>query len=270
MSAFWMVGYRPGARLAGAIEEGPARARSKQSFTAKLHRDAVADLAAIETALADPVVQVVDARSAERFPGRGAGARAGLPNGHMPGSVSLPFGEIMENGRLKDEASIRDALERHAIDPQRPVITFLRLWRVGGDPHPRLPQDRSIRLRRSMTAPGRNGLHARTRRSAPAIRRCGGERTQSLPMRSPASQKPTPASRIFFKGGILGTVSVDGTARITYHDRLETPPRPRPPPSSRHRNRVPVRHRRHAGNRVRAKYPPSPVGVLRSASRNAE
>jgi len=107
----------------GPIEEGPARARSKQGFTAKLHRDAVADLAAIETALADPVVQVVDARSAERFRGEAPEPRAGLPNGHMPGSVSLPFSEIMENGRLKDEGAIRDALERHAIDPARPVIT---------------------------------------------------------------------------------------------------------------------------------------------------
>lgn len=107
----------------GSIEEGPARQRDPKNFTAKLDRDAVADLPRIEAALADPGIQVVDARSAARFRGEAPEPRAGLPSGHMPGSVNLPHTEIVEDGRLKDPQSIRDALQRHGIDPTKPVIT---------------------------------------------------------------------------------------------------------------------------------------------------
>jgi thiosulfate/3-mercaptopyruvate sulfurtransferase len=107
----------------GSIEEGPARRRDPKNFTAKLDREAVADLPRIEAALADPTIQVVDARSAARFRGEAPEPRAGLPSGHMPGSVNLPHTEIVEDGRLKDPQSIRDALDRHGIDPAQPVIT---------------------------------------------------------------------------------------------------------------------------------------------------
>ncbi len=106
-----------------AIEEGPARARSRRTFTARFDHSAVADLGDIRRALADPGVQVVDARSAERFRGEAPEPRPGLPSGHMPGSLNLPFSEIVSRGRLRDADSIRSALERHNIDTSRPVIT---------------------------------------------------------------------------------------------------------------------------------------------------
>ncbi len=107
----------------GPIEEGPARARPQQRFAARLDREAVADLPRIEAALADPTLQVVDARSAARFRGEAPEPRAGLRSGHMPGSVNLPHTEVVENGRLKDAQGIRDALKDHGIDPAQPVIT---------------------------------------------------------------------------------------------------------------------------------------------------
>ncbi len=105
------------------IEEGPARSRSRRSFTARLDHSAVADLGDIRRALADPNVQVVDARSAERFAGAAPEPRAGLKAGHMPGSLNLPYSEIMNNGRLADAPTIKAALDRHGIDPARPVVT---------------------------------------------------------------------------------------------------------------------------------------------------
>ena len=105
------------------VEEGPARSRSRRSFTARLDHSAVADLGDVRRALADPNVQVVDARSAERFAGSAPEPRPGLKAGHMPGSLNLPYSEIMTNGRLADAQTIKAALDRHGIDPARPVVT---------------------------------------------------------------------------------------------------------------------------------------------------
>jgi thiosulfate/3-mercaptopyruvate sulfurtransferase len=41
----------------------------------------------------------------------------------MPGSTSLPFTEIVENGRLREPEALRAALDRAGVDPTRPVIT---------------------------------------------------------------------------------------------------------------------------------------------------
>lgn len=41
----------------------------------------------------------------------------------MPGSLNLPFGQIVENGRLKDKAELEKAIAEAGIDPGQPVIT---------------------------------------------------------------------------------------------------------------------------------------------------
>ena len=43
--------------------------------------------------------QVADARPAGRFAGTVPEPRPGLRSGHVPGSVSLPFGELLRDGR---------------------------------------------------------------------------------------------------------------------------------------------------------------------------
>jgi thiosulfate/3-mercaptopyruvate sulfurtransferase len=105
------------------IEEGPPRSRSKRTFTARVDHSAVADLGDMRRALADPGVQVVDARSAERFSGAAPEPRADLKSGHMPGSLNLPYSEVAPNGRLADAATIREVLARRGIDPERPIVT---------------------------------------------------------------------------------------------------------------------------------------------------
>jgi thiosulfate/3-mercaptopyruvate sulfurtransferase len=49
--------------------------------------------------------------------------RAGLRAGHMPGSLNLPYAEVMSGGRLADADTIREAVARRGIDPSRPVVT---------------------------------------------------------------------------------------------------------------------------------------------------
>jgi len=105
------------------VEEGPPRARSRRTFTARLDHSAVSDLSDIRRALADPNMQVVDARSSDRFAGTAPEPRANLKPGHMPGSLNLPYSEIAPNGRLADAETILEVLAKRGIDPDRPVVT---------------------------------------------------------------------------------------------------------------------------------------------------
>ncbi|HEY8567450.1 MAG TPA: 3-mercaptopyruvate sulfurtransferase [Beijerinckiaceae bacterium] len=112
----WTVEGRP-------VEDGPQRPRERRHFTARLDHSAVADLAQVRQALEKGSAQVVDARPADRFRGEAPEPRPGVRAGHMPGSLNLPFPEIVENGRLKAPDEVRAALDRAGIDPNRPVIT---------------------------------------------------------------------------------------------------------------------------------------------------
>ena len=105
------------------IEEGPARPRARRHFTTRFDYSAVADLADMRRALETGSAQVVDARSRPRFQGEEPEPRPGLRAGHMPGSLNLPYAEIVANGRLKDADAIRAALDRAGIDLGRPIIT---------------------------------------------------------------------------------------------------------------------------------------------------
>jgi thiosulfate/3-mercaptopyruvate sulfurtransferase len=66
------------------VEDGPARARARRHFTARLDHSAVADLSDIERALAAGSAQVLDARPADRFRGEAPEPRPGLRSGHIP------------------------------------------------------------------------------------------------------------------------------------------------------------------------------------------
>jgi thiosulfate/3-mercaptopyruvate sulfurtransferase len=104
------------------VEDGPARPRGRRHFTARLDHGMVADLNDVRRALETGGTQVVDARSADRFRGETPEPRAGVRSGHIPGSLNLPFGDLVENGRLKDPDAIRAALDKAGVDPNRPII----------------------------------------------------------------------------------------------------------------------------------------------------
>ncbi|WP_134496684.1 3-mercaptopyruvate sulfurtransferase [Microvirga pakistanensis] len=105
------------------IETGPERKREPRIFKPSFNAAAVADISAVQEALRTRGAQVVDARPAERFRGEAPEPRPGLRSGHIPGSLSLPFSEIVEDGKLKDKARLQQALTEAGIDPEKPVIT---------------------------------------------------------------------------------------------------------------------------------------------------
>ncbi|MCX7341174.1 MAG: 3-mercaptopyruvate sulfurtransferase [Hyphomicrobiales bacterium] len=105
------------------VEAGPPKFRPARMFNAVLDPAAVASLDDVKAALAGRTAQVVDARPANRFSGEAPEPRPNLPSGHMPGSINLPYGAIVENGRLKDEAALAAAFAAAGVDLDKPVIT---------------------------------------------------------------------------------------------------------------------------------------------------
>ena len=102
-------------------ESGPVQ-RPTASFAAKLDPNAIRNYRQIQQAIAD-AGQIVDARSAGRFAGTAPEPRPGLSSGHMPGSISLPFTELVEGGRLKDPAKLREIFLAKDIDLDGPITT---------------------------------------------------------------------------------------------------------------------------------------------------
>ncbi len=91
-------------------------------YTPVLQAENVLDLNGLRQVLGTDTV-VLDARPAARFEGAAPEPRSGLRNGHMPGSRSLPFGELIRDGALKPADELRVILDGKGADGTVPVVT---------------------------------------------------------------------------------------------------------------------------------------------------
>jgi len=104
------------------IEQGSV-ALPAGRFTARLDRSAVRDLASVRANIHQPVEQLVDTRSAGRFAGVEPEPRPGLRGGHVPGSVNLPFTDLVRpDGTMLPSEELRRRLVDAGIDLSRPVV----------------------------------------------------------------------------------------------------------------------------------------------------
>jgi thiosulfate/3-mercaptopyruvate sulfurtransferase len=113
--AQWQAEGRP-------VEAGDV-ARPPKTFAARFAAAAVFDLDRIREGVDAGTFQFVDARSRERFLGAAAEPRPGVRSGRVPGSLNLPFPELIEDGRLKDPESVRRAFAEAGVDLERPIVT---------------------------------------------------------------------------------------------------------------------------------------------------
>jgi thiosulfate/3-mercaptopyruvate sulfurtransferase len=68
--------------------------------------------------------QVVDARSVGRFNASEPEPRAGMRGGHIPGSMNVPFPEVLNADRtFKSPEDVRAAFIAAGVDPTRPIAT---------------------------------------------------------------------------------------------------------------------------------------------------
>jgi thiosulfate/3-mercaptopyruvate sulfurtransferase len=108
------------------VEVGPPKAAPPAMFTARRTVGQVADWREVLEALRSGRAQVVDARVKERFTGEQPSGYPGVPPGHMPGAVNLPWTRMMRQsddfGFEPPEAA--EAIFREiGIDPDKPIIT---------------------------------------------------------------------------------------------------------------------------------------------------
>jgi thiosulfate/3-mercaptopyruvate sulfurtransferase len=97
--------------------------RPAKKFDAEMNVGVVALVDEVRMALNDDRMQVVDARSAERFAGKAPEPRPGLRSGHMPGALNLPYSRLIENGRLVPREKIAAAFAAAGVDLDKPIIT---------------------------------------------------------------------------------------------------------------------------------------------------
>lgn len=107
---------------AGLPTETDEVRRAPASFHARLNQDAVKDFAQIQQLIAERN-QILDARSAARFAGTAPEPRPGISSGHMPGSTSVPFTELVEEGRMKSPEKLRKIFAAKQVDLQQPITT---------------------------------------------------------------------------------------------------------------------------------------------------
>jgi thiosulfate/3-mercaptopyruvate sulfurtransferase len=108
------------------VEVGPPGVVSPVTFTARSTLGEVADWREVLKALHSGSAQVVDARVRERFTGEQPSGYPGVPPGHMPGAVNLPWTRMMrQSGDFGFEPpETAEAIFREAgIDPDKPIVT---------------------------------------------------------------------------------------------------------------------------------------------------
>jgi thiosulfate/3-mercaptopyruvate sulfurtransferase len=133
---WWMLrvfGHRDVAVLDGGLAKWRAEGRPvedlpprplERHFTARQNNLLVRDLEQIRANLTQRREQLVDARSPARFHAREPEPRPGLRGGHIPGSVCLPYGELIAgDGTLKPPEALRRLFRDAGVDLARPIVT---------------------------------------------------------------------------------------------------------------------------------------------------
>ncbi len=103
------------------LQSGPPH-RAPHPFKAHLDSNAVKTFAQIQELISSGG-QILDARTAARFNGVAPEPRPGLSSGHMPGAMNLPFGELVEAGRLKSGDKIREIFSDKGVNLDEPIVT---------------------------------------------------------------------------------------------------------------------------------------------------
>ena len=129
---FRVFGHREVAVLDGGMQKWRSEGRPVEPgvvrlppghFSARLNRAAVRDLAAMRTNLTRPQEQVVDVRTAARFRGVEPEPRPGIRAGHLPGSINLPFTDLVgPDGTILPLNALRGRIEAAGIDLSQPII----------------------------------------------------------------------------------------------------------------------------------------------------
>ena len=113
----WLAEGRP-------VEDGP-ELPTERHFTARMNSFMVRDREQLLANLESRREQVLDARSSGRFEGTEPEPREGLRPGRIPGSLNLPYPDLLEpeSQTLRPPEELRERLTAAGVDLKRPVAT---------------------------------------------------------------------------------------------------------------------------------------------------
>ena len=114
------------------VEEGEMRQFDRSSYPLpQLHEEKVTDYRYVRDHAFDhnkegrEGVQILDARPSGRFKGTDPEPRPGLPSGHIPGSINVPFLELLDPNTktMLPPEQLREVFKQKGVDPQSPIIS---------------------------------------------------------------------------------------------------------------------------------------------------
>jgi thiosulfate/3-mercaptopyruvate sulfurtransferase len=113
----WIAEGRP-------LEDLPPMPRERH-FTARLNTFLVREADQIKDNLTSGRDQIVDARASGRFTGAEADFWPGRRAGHIPGSLNLPFADLLnpDDRTFKSGEELQALVDKAGIDMKRPVVT---------------------------------------------------------------------------------------------------------------------------------------------------
>lgn len=106
----------------GELESGPASILPRK-FKVNRAYGRSADVDEVLAASQNSSAIVLDARSRGRFAGTEPEPRDGLRAGHIPGSASLPFTDLLDSGSLKSNEDLSRVFTDYGVTENSPIIT---------------------------------------------------------------------------------------------------------------------------------------------------
>ncbi len=113
----WVAEQRP-------VESGEPAGAAAASFRPDFRAARLRGIGDVLANLESGRELVLDARAAGRFTGQVPEPRAGMRSGHIPGSVNLPYTELLAPDQtLLAPPTLRSRLQRAGVDGRRPIVT---------------------------------------------------------------------------------------------------------------------------------------------------
>jgi len=111
-------------RAGGGVESGEPAPATVRAYRPDYRAGRLRGIGDVLANVTDSRELVLDARAAGRFTGEVPEPRAGMRSGHIPGSASLPYTELLNaDGTFRAPDVVRARLEAAGVDGSRPVVT---------------------------------------------------------------------------------------------------------------------------------------------------
>jgi thiosulfate/3-mercaptopyruvate sulfurtransferase len=107
----------------GVVEAGMPGAAAPGDFVSRFHPDLVRSLKQMKANLHSGAELVLDARAAGRFDGSVPEPRPGMRSGHIPGAKSLPFTDLLQDGKMLPPDILRAKFTGLGVTPDSKLVT---------------------------------------------------------------------------------------------------------------------------------------------------